>query len=157
MLNPEPLRRDHVRRPPLPWRPGEDITECGRLVADVDTVIEPDQLVWRKRNWGAQRTAFTVCMTCANLASYSPVWEADPVAVVTREARRSGANIGSAARDAAYTGKAADPRRELLSHELRAMIALVAEHRDEFEAYVQASVDAAAFADRRARKARESR
>lgn len=143
-------RRDHIRRPALPWRPDEAITECGRNVADVSDVIEPDQLAWRLRNWGQQRAAFTVCMTCADRAHYAPKWEADPVSVMEREARRTGGSIGSVGRYMDATGKTIDPRRELLSHELKAMVALVAEHRDEFAAQVKASVDAAEFARRRA-------
>jgi hypothetical protein len=139
----EQQSRDHVRRPPLPWRPDERITECGRLEKDVKTVIEPDQLAWRVKNWGQQRTAFTVCMTCADRARYSPLWEVDPVALIEREARRTGGSINT-------KGRREDPRRELLSHELRAMIRLVEEHREEFDALVQGSVQSAEFARRRA-------
>jgi hypothetical protein len=135
-------RRDHVRRPALPWRPDEAITECGRTVDSVESCIEVDQLIWRTKNWGQQRTAFTVCMTCADRARYSPHWEVDPLAVMEREARRTGGSLRT-------NGRREDPRRELLSHELRAMIQLVLDNKEAFDERVQASVDATEFARRR--------
>lgn len=142
-LGEEKVRRDHVARPPLPWRPDERITECGRRADSVETVIEADQLEWRIRNWGRQRTAFTVCMTCSERARYSPKFDVDPVEVIAREGRRTGGAI--------YQRERANDHlhRELLAHELRAMVELVAEHRDEFLTRLAASQDRAAFARRR--------
>ena len=64
---PEKLRVDHVERGPLPWRDVE-LTECG-LPVEAHPVITRNTYQARLREWGQQRTGFTVCRTCSNTGS----------------------------------------------------------------------------------------
>ncbi len=143
-------RRDHVIRATLPWR-SEQLTECGRALDDVATFITRDELIARVKTDGKTRTAFTVCITCWNTASdrRNETWETEPIAVIGREAERCGMGRVYAAQT---------PERERLTTELRAIAALVAAHRDEFDEFIAgvahtASLDAA----RRDRRRRASR
>lgn len=126
--------RGHVRRPDLPWRKST-MTECGRSVADVtEAVSRPEALARIKRD-GVQRAAMGLCMTCLNTARNHPEWDADPVRALARE----------------FYG-ATDPR---LGDELRALGALVAEHRDEFDGFLRGLTETVSLAD--ARRARQRR
>jgi hypothetical protein len=84
-------KRDHVIRAVLPWR-SVQLTECGRELADVASAITRDQFIARVKEYGKQRTAFTVCMTCWNTASTHRYerWDTDPIGVIGREAERCG-------------------------------------------------------------------
>lgn len=126
-------RRDHVLRPPLPWRPSAT-TECGRAAADVAAVITRDQLSARIKTLGKQRTAFTVCMTCATTAGRWSTFEENPVDCLRREV---------------YGGRTEDG----FADELRALAALVQAHRDEFDGFLSDLGKTTSLADAR-RKAR---
>lgn len=112
-----PLRRDHIMRPDLPWRINT-LVECGREKDDVTSTITRDEFLDRLHTLGKQRTAFTICMTCATTTERWDVFSKDPVSAVQREM-------------ALYkTG------RELLAIELRALAALVEAHREEFDEFI---------------------
>jgi len=131
---PAPLPREHVRRPDLPWRVST-MTECGKPTNDVKAVIGRDDLLAKLKRDGVQRAAYTTCMTCLNTARQWPEWGQDPVKALSRE-----------------FFSATDPR---LKDELRALAALVAEHREEFDGYVRGLTETVSLdAARRARRRR---
>lgn len=158
-MNEPTERRDHVVRERLPWRT-DDITECGRPVEDVVSVITREQLQWRVKQHGQQRTAFTVCMTCwpTSTTHASATWATHPTHLLSREMRRGSDGIvyidygrrrwNSDDPPPQPTG----PHVDRLSAELHAIAALIEAHRDEFDQRVQAASDAALFAARRAQK-----
>lgn len=110
-----PLPREHVRRPDLPWRVSA-LTECGRPVGELAHVIERPALLAKVHRDGIQRAAYTTCMTCLDTVRNRPDWDTDPVRALSREFYST-----------------ADPR---FADELRAIAALVAAHRDEFDDYM---------------------
>lgn len=127
-MNTEQKPLDHILRPRLPWR-DDDLTECGRPATDVKSVITVDELNSRIKQWGKQRTAFTVCMTCAGQVKFSPTWEQHPIGVLDRELKRVGTF-------APTPGYAPAPKTARVTAELRAIAALIAAHPDEFNGYV---------------------
>lgn len=142
-------RRDHVIRARLPWRT-DDLTECGRALDDVATHITREQLLWRIKQDGQQRTAFTICITCWQTSnSHSrATWETQPSEMLARESRRgrSGIVYYEYQRDGRPpTG----PHVDRLSAELHAMAALIEAHREEFDQRVTSASEAALFAERR--------
>lgn len=141
---------DHVIRAALPWRTGE-LTECGRELADVASAITNEQLLARIKEHGKQRTAFTVCITCWNTASSNrhDTWEVDPIGVIGREADRCGMYR-------IYVSQS--PERDQLTAELRAIEALIAAHRDEFDQYIAGLAESVDLdAARRARKSAQQK
>jgi hypothetical protein len=138
--------RDHVIRERLPWR-SDDLTECGRPVSDVAGVITHEQLVWRVNQYGKQRTAFTVCMTCYTAANHSPQWATNPTGALTRDMRRGFSMVyREFDRD---TGTYGPVKVDRLSAELHAIAALIDAHREEFDQRVESATQAALFAERR--------
>lgn len=131
--------RDHVLRAPLPWRT-DHLTECGRRSDDVATCITLDDLTARIKKHGKQRTAFTVCITCWNTSANAAQWETNPVGVIWREAQRAG--IGS-------TNPSIRPEAVRLTHELRAIAALIAAHPEEFSDYLTGLRETTSLADHR--------
>lgn len=132
-------RRDHVYRSGLPWRT-ERMTECGKAESDVAACITADELATRISRFGKQRTAFTICMTCWTTTEHAPRWETHPVGVIFREAKRAGAG---------YITPSDKPAAHHLADELRAIEALIAAHRDEFDEYITGLADTADLASRR--------
>lgn len=163
MTEPKQERRDHVIRLALPWR-DELITECGRQVADCVTVITREQLQWRLKEHGQQRTAFTVCMTCWTTArDNSASWETHPAMMLSRELRRGHEGIlhmdyGSRRWNSGGqpppppTG----PHVDQTSAELHAIAQLIEAHREEFNQRVTQAGEAALFAHRRRRADKEA-
>lgn len=139
---------DHVIRASLPWRSGH-LTECGRDLNDVGSAITQQQLQVRVKEHGAQRTAFTVCMTCWSTASaHRETWESDPIAVLYRETQRTGGALVSPRSDR--------PERVRLTAELRAIAALIEAHRDEFDQYIAGLAETASLdAVRNARRSNQ--
>lgn len=134
---PDDLPKEHVERPPLPWRAAR-ITECGLPTAG-HPVITRDEFVVKVRRQGKQRAAFTTCMTCWDTAQRWPTWEQDPVRRICRETYGNGAR-GSYDRFRA---------------ELYAIEVLVAAHREEFDAALAGLADAPRLDEaRRVRRAR---
>jgi hypothetical protein len=107
----EELPRHHIARTPLPWRPEERLTECGRPADELRHVWTRDEAVRNFRSMGQQRFALLVCMTCKDTASRWHTWEEDPVDRLRREVNRPGAS---------------------LEYELRAIDLLIRQHHDEF-------------------------
>jgi len=136
--------RDHVIREPLPWR-DEHLTECGRPLVDVASAITCDQLRWRLKEHGQQRTAFTVCMTCYHHLHGG--WDVDPVGVIQHEGHRT----GQPARGFA-SPVGAPPRDRQLIHELHAIAKLVEAHRDEFDRLVEEERTGAEWRERLAKR-----
>jgi hypothetical protein len=138
---PEKLSIDHVERGALPWRDVE-LTECGLPVAN-HPVITRASYAARLREWGQQRTRFTVCRTCATTSANYQSWDENPVSAIRREAERCG-----------WFPQEGDEGRDLFVRELRALAALAAAHPEEFTGYVQGltetvSLDAARKSRRR--------
>jgi hypothetical protein len=121
---PAPLSIDHVERGSLPWRQTE-LTECGLPIARHPVITRSSYLA-RLREWGQERTRFTVCRTCATTArNYAP-WDEDPVSAMKREAERCG-----------WFPRPDDQGRDLFTRELRALAALAAAHEEEFRGFVE--------------------
>lgn len=138
---------DHILRYPLPWRTDEALTECGKAPTAVKQVVTHTELRRRIKDWGQQRTAMTVCMTCAARAPYSRSWERDPVNVIERETSR----VRHQATREHLNGEPGSERARF-TDELRAIAALVDAHRDEFDAYLTGLDDTVNLAARRAAK-----
>ncbi|MBF6302284.1 hypothetical protein IU459_32795 [Nocardia amamiensis] len=141
--NQEPL--DHVLRPSLPWR-DEELTECGRPAVDVASAITADDLTARVKRIGQQRTAFTVCMTCAGRVEYSSTWERYPIAVLERELQRAGIHPPGLSRST-------KPEAARMTAELRAIAALIEAHREEFDGYLSGLDKTVDLGARRRRRA----
>lgn len=131
----EPL--DHISRTMVPWRNSIDaLTECGKRCTDVETVIDLGELATRWRRLGQKRAALTICMVCFGKAQYAgrlraETWHDDPFGVLLRELQRVLRGRGEQTR--------AD--RDLLARELFALGMLADDHRDEFDAAVDAKGD----------------
>lgn len=117
---------DHVERPVLPWRPEDRRTECGKPIGQFppERILTRDAVIARGREIGKTRTYMTVCVTCLQTAERHEPWDLNPAAVVARWAQAS-------------TWRWDEEDVSLLNRELRAIAALVAEHREEFDAYVR--------------------
>ena len=116
---------DHILRPQLPWRFDAGITECGLNAAKAPTLTR-DQYVKRRKDYGQQRTAMTVCMTCASTAQRWESWEQDPRKAIGREVEWE-------------THWSRSDRGDRLRDELLAVAALIESHRAEFEAHILAA------------------
>jgi hypothetical protein len=132
---------EHVARPMPPWRRAEQmLTECGLNASDHPT-ISRDEFIARRQRWGQQRVAMVMCMTCCGAFDREAVWTQDPVAVVRRETY----------------GQRAFKDNPVFREELWALAALVAAHREEFDALLDGSAEAARFAALRQARARRAR
>lgn len=113
---------DHILRPQLPWRSDAGITECGYDASKVKTLTREDFFA-RLKELGQRRTAMFTCMTCADTARRWGTWEDDP-----RQALE---------RDIQWECKWRRTDRGVrLRDELFAAAALIAAHRDEFDASI---------------------
>lgn len=135
---------EHIQRPSIPWRDAPMKTECGR---DPDAVkgnlLTFDQFVAKFRKLGQQRTAMTTCMTCFTRCTYGSrvreQWEHSPTSALSRE-------MGNP-----WGGR---EEQTLLDKELRAAAAVIAAHRDEFDAYLAGLEGTVSLAEQRKRHAR---
>ena len=107
------LPLDHVIRFEPPWRTEGSLTECGRLVADVVSIVDRDALRAKIKDQGQQRAAFTTCMVCWDRCKYYKSWASEPCHVMQREAHG---------------------HNDQLHRELQALTVLVEHHREEFDA-----------------------
>jgi hypothetical protein len=130
---------DHILREPLPWRTSR-LTECGRPAVGLP-LVSPEDLAARVTRLGKMRAAFTVCMTCADRCGYNQTvsWATHPVTLLERELTRVRTGYGP---------KVERARAELV-RELHAINALIAAHRDEFDALVTGNADLTRLDDRR--------
>lgn len=128
---------DHVRRPDLPWRVATS-TECGR---DADTVpcISRDELLARLADFGQARTSLTTCMTCWQTSARWKTFDQDPVDALRREV---------------YAGRMGEEER--FGAELRALAALHAAHREEFDEFLAGLAETVSMAELRARRRRRA-
>lgn len=134
----------HIARTPLPWRAATK-TVCGKPVTNYPTerVIGLHDAVAMQRRMGTQRFALAICMTCANNVGHWAEWDSDPVGRMERE----------------VTGGGFRKIEPVVEHELRAMAALIAGHREEFDAMVEsyASGGVVSMSDLRKQRAAKSR
>lgn len=118
----------HIARRVPPWRKAAPLTECGRDPSDVGDVIELEQAIARWKKEGAQRAAYTMCMTCVGRVNgYSRQWESwedHPLRFLARDQH--------------------GPHMDVANRELHALAALVAAHPEEFAALLGAGNDLAA-------------
>lgn len=144
---------DHIARPPLPWRTGADLTECGKPITEfAGRVITRDDMLQRIRDSGKQRVAFSTCMTCVDTSNrWTRPWQPanDAVTALARETE-----------SVDYAMPPRDPEkhnerwicRQRLTTELEALAALVEAHRDEFDEYLTGLAATVKLADRRQRR-----
>ncbi len=111
-------KRVHILRPSLPWRDAGQLTECGH--ESTNAIARSEFLVGLKEN-GVQRMAVLCCMTCFYTAQRHADWDTDPRTALLREIvwESDHRSRGYALRD-----------------DLMAIAALIAAHRDEFDALV---------------------
>lgn len=138
-------RLDHVLRVRLPWR-DDDLTECGRPALDVASYITADDLRARIKQIGQQRSAFTVCMTCAGRVNSADTWEKHPIGVLHRELVRAGIYPPT-------PGYGVEPEAARMVAELRAIAALIGAHRAEFDGYLSGLDEVADISGARRRRA----
>lgn len=136
---------DHVARSILPWRPEEaTLTECGLVAASYPTITREAYFA-RLKDLGQTRTAMLTCVTCAETIRRWKPWQDDPVDAMKRETEKYwGGRQGLQAE-----------KWEAFRRELLAIAALIAQHREEFDAHVTALGDVVELDE--ARKARQSR
>lgn len=118
----EPLT--HIMRTSLPWRAATK-TVCGRPTEQyrADLVVPLADAVKMRQRLGQQRFALVICMTCANCCNNWSEWDTNPVARMLSEVSDS--------------SRRRDP---VVEAELRAIAALIAAHRDEFDSIVDGHV-----------------
>lgn len=119
---------DHVLRPSLPWRAASAITECGYDASKVKTLTR-EEFFQRVKDLGQQRAAMITCMTCSDTAKRWGTWADDPRVAIHREIAWE--------RGESYWNHGRTDRGQLLKDELIAIAALVAAHRDEFDATIK--------------------
>ena len=139
----------HIIAETWPWRT-PDLTECGRAIEDVArtcTLGEAAQIQQTARSKTV--ASLVLCQTCMDTCGrhYWTTWRMNPMGLVNRLTTHHHVRAAESS-----------PRIDRMNIELRAIAALIAEHRDEFDAYiigVQATtpLDAA----RKTRKTRKTR
>lgn len=136
---------EHVYRPYLPWRPME-LTECG-LETEGKPMLERAEFLRKVARQGKTRAAMTTCITCWQTAERWADWNTSPSHVVFREVRNAGY----------YAAETIEVKR--IDAELRAIAALIAAHRDEFDTFLTdlgGTVDLTAERQRRRRRSRRA-
>lgn len=121
---------DHVVRTVPPWREPRH-TECGLDLTEDRAVISREELYARARKLGRQRTLLAHCLTCVETVQRHQTWEKNPGSVIERE-------LG-------WNSKT----KELFNRELRAIAAMIEEHRDEFDAFVEGLEETSSLDERR--------
>lgn len=131
----EPLIHAERLRPP--WRTVL-LTECGRNVAEFaeGRVFGRDEMVAKVKEWGKQRTAMLMCMSCWSRFQYNwqGSWEEHPEGIVERD-------VGGFGR-----------RRSMLGAELKALSVLYEAHPEEYAAIVAGLAATEDLAEKRAEK-----
>jgi len=131
---------DHLRRTDLPWRRNA-VTECGRPVDEVKTVITRAEAVARWTQLGAQRASFTLCMTCKDTANRWPTWDDSPAGAMAREC-------------AGYDYRWGRGDKPAIDYDLRAAAILIEAHRDKFDEILAGVRNITDLAAARARRRR---
>lgn len=113
--------REHLIRPSLPWRDVQ-LTECGKDPEAVERVLTREGFRKMVASLGQERARITACQTCLSAAQRHPTWESSPSAVVQRW----------------LTPWWQGNRQEnVLDQELRAIVTLIENHREEFDGILQ--------------------
>lgn len=155
---------DHIARTPLPWRTAPDLTECGKVITDLNgRVVSRADIEARIRVVGKKRAAFETCMTCADAADrwahrlHRSDDAEEAISALGREL--TAVQHAYPPRTVHFGGRATreEPsdlweRKQRLADELRAITALIDAHRDEFDAYLTGLNDTVKLADRRGSK-----
>ncbi len=106
---------DHVSRISPSWATTLPLTECGRRIDDTGSTITFDEMAEKFKRQGKQRAGMSSCMTCINRVSYGQEEGDDIVSRVSAYLTRTHRVWGE------------------IAHELEAIDALVAAHRDEYD------------------------
>jgi hypothetical protein len=121
---------DHIARAVLPWREAErGLTECGLAAASYPT-IDREAYFQRLTDFGKTRAAMLTCVTCSDVVRHHAPWHVDPVSAIEREVTHY---FGRYSED---RPRPPNPKYEPFRRELRAIAALIAAHREEFDAYL---------------------
>ncbi len=129
---------EHVLRPPIPWRRGVPLTECG-LSVQGSNVLTREDFLRKVRDQGIQRAMLSTCYTCGETAQRHPDWHANPAGCLSRE-------ISSYARS---------DRRDQINRELRALAVLSERYRAEFEELMQDQREIVPLSSARRRRPRK--
>ena len=114
---------DHIARSVLPWRPEESgLTECGLVAASFPTITR-EAYQARLMDLGQQRAALFTCWTCSDTVNRWRTWGENPVSAMQRETAK-------------YSPYRSPGDYEDFRKELVAIAALIAAHREEFDAYI---------------------
>lgn len=134
----------HITRTDLPWRVA-DKTVCGKLISQYrpELVVNLADAHAMQRRLGRQRFALAICMTCANNVGGWAEWDTNPVMRFQRELNGNGFGRGS--------------DDQLVERELRAIAALIAAHRAEFDDMVTALSDGSVVTMQQLRQKRATR
>lgn len=134
----------HITRTGLPWR-AADRTVCGKPISQypAQLVINLADAQAMQRRLGQQRFALAICMTCAHNVGHWAEWDANPVMRFQREVNGN--------------GMGRDRHDELIERELRAIAALIAAHRDEFDDMVTALADGSVVTMQQLRRQRQTK
>lgn len=124
---------EHVARPILPWR-HERITECGLTEMADRRVITRGAFEEKVKQQGKTRSALTTCMTCWQTATRWKTWAEAPSEVMRREMP---------------TWSSRGQKYEQLDAELRAIEALIAAHREEFDGFLLGLAETSDLATKR--------
>lgn len=130
----EPLH--HIQRAMLPWQ-RHQLTECGLDPASYPTWTR-DEAVAQHRKLGEQRFSLFACMNCMHTASRHQTWDQNPASCMARHVQVWGMRDDQAAQ---------------IQAELRAMAALIAAHRDEFDETVAGLLNLTTLDDHRKARA----
>lgn len=125
------------------------MTECGYDASAVLTLTR-EQYAARLKEFGQQRTAMLTCMTCTSTCERWQNWEGDPRRALGREIEWETGGYGY---------RRESKRGWRLHDELLAIAALVAEHREAFDAHVAESRARREWLDKKAdhEKAKEQK
>jgi hypothetical protein len=137
---------DHIERSSPPWQ-RDRLTECGRLITDVKSVVSRAAIKAKVEKLGKQRSAFSTCMTCLERSHPFQTWEQSPGSVVSRYVERS--------RYVTYGRQDDDTRGQRIAMELYALGHLVENHREEFEQTIEDISQTTSLADERLKRARK--
>lgn len=139
----QPLR--HLPRLAPPWSE-PDVTVCGRPMSDVRSVVSFEDARALYRRHGQARAVFLFCQTCIashrGKAHIETRFERAPAHVVVDWASRAGS----------FYYKKDTPEAARIEAELKALAALAAEHREEFDTLVARFLTPDEFAAKRAQK-----
>ncbi len=117
---------DHLPRVMPPWDTGPALTECGRVVGDVQSVSTREAVQAKIAREGKRRASFSTCMSCAETSGRYRPWGVNAAGIVERWCR------GAWRHEHAPTEGGSRQQRELM-----AVGMLLAEHREEFERLVE--------------------